>query len=116
MWLARIVYHEAGNQILDGKVAVANVVLNRKASTMFPDTVKDVIYDTRNGVQFIRKSDQSIFREPTDSCWVAAKLALEGYVTAPDCLFFTAKWRAPTCWAQKHRTVYATIGDHVFYL
>lgn len=116
LWLARIIYHEAGNQIMDGKVAVGNVVLNRKASAIFPGTVHDVIYDTRNGIQFITKSNTKIFREPPEACFVAAKLALEGYVTAPDCLFFTATWRAPTCWAQRHRKVYATIGDHVFYL
>lgn len=116
LWLTRIVYHEAGNQKLDGKVAVANVVLNRKASTMFPNTVYDVIYDTHSGVQFITKSDKSIFRTPTAECELAAKLAIEGYVTAPNCLFFATKRAHQYCWASRHRQVYAIIGDHVFYL
>ena len=116
LWLTRIVYHEAGNQKLDGKVAVANVVLNRKASDMFPNTVHDVIYDTHSGIQFITKSDKSIFRTPTAECELAAKLALEGYVTAPNCLFFATKRAHQYCWASRHRQVYAVIGDHVFYL
>ncbi|MBR5390942.1 MAG: cell wall hydrolase [Clostridia bacterium] len=116
LWLTRIVYHEAGNQKLDGKVAVANVVLNRKASDLFPNTVYDVIYDTHSGVQFITKSDKSIFRTPTAECELAAKLAIEGYITAPNCLFFATRRAHQYCWASRHRQVYAVIGDHVFYL
>lgn len=115
LWLARIVYHEAGNQLRDGKVAVANVVLNRMNSSMFPNTVHDVIYDHSCGVQFLKYSDQKIYRAPTEECWLAAKLAMEGYVTAPDCLYFTGVKYAKTCWAASHRTFFGTIGDHAFY-
>ena len=41
--LARIMYWEADNQDEAGKLAVANVVLNRKVHDVFPDTVSGVI-------------------------------------------------------------------------
>ena len=42
--LRRIVEAEAGNQDVEGRLLVANVVLNRVASEKFQDSVKDVVY------------------------------------------------------------------------
>ena len=42
--LSHIIYAEAGNQPIAGKIGVGDVVMNRVASDRFPDTVKDVIY------------------------------------------------------------------------
>lgn len=44
--LAALVYLEAGNQSYKGKVAVASVVINRVESDRFPDTLKEVIYQS----------------------------------------------------------------------
>ena len=41
---AQLVHHEAHNQAYNGKVAVAEVVLNRVQSSRFPDKVNDVIF------------------------------------------------------------------------
>ena len=41
---AQLVHHEAHNQAYNGKVAVAEVVLNRVQSSLFPDKVNDVIF------------------------------------------------------------------------
>ena len=54
-FMASIVYCEAGNMGRDAKLAVANVVLNRmrdKGDYGHANTVKDVIYDHKWGVQF----------------------------------------------------------------
>lgn len=115
LWLARIIYHEAGNQPLDGKVAVGNVVMNRVNSPLFPNTVYEVLYDNRTGVQFLKESNTKIFREPNEESWLAAKLVMEGYVTAPDCLYFASVRKINSCWAAKHRTYYGSIGDHAFW-
>ena len=40
----RLVEAEAGNESMEGKIAVANVVINRVKDSRFPDTVRDVIY------------------------------------------------------------------------
>lgn len=53
--LCRLTQAEAGNQCLEGKMAVAEVVLNRVEKKCFPNTIYDVIYaykqfqPTRNG-------------------------------------------------------------------
>ena len=42
--LACLVHTEAGNQSYEGRLAVANVVLNRMKSSKYPNTMKEVIY------------------------------------------------------------------------
>jgi spore germination cell wall hydrolase CwlJ-like protein len=42
--LACLIHAEAGGQSYEGKLAVANIVLNRVKSDEFPDTIKEVIY------------------------------------------------------------------------
>ncbi|HOM02563.1 MAG TPA: stalk domain-containing protein [Acetivibrio sp.] len=86
MWLARIVTVEAGGMSLEGKVAVANVVLNRVKSPSFPNTVYDVIFQKG---QF-PPAYKSGFKElvPPDECIVAAKMALEGVNNIGNCLYF----------------------------
>ncbi|MBQ4578429.1 MAG: cell wall hydrolase [Clostridia bacterium] len=116
LWIARIVRHESCNQPLDGKVAVANVIINRMKDAGFPNTAEEVIFDTRNGVQFVKRSSKSILKDPCETCWLAAKLALEGYETAPGCFFFASNKVAPTCWAGRNRQVYTVIGGHTFFL
>lgn len=44
--LVCLVHAEAGNQSYEGKLAVANVVLNRVKSRNYPNTIKDVIYQS----------------------------------------------------------------------
>jgi spore germination cell wall hydrolase CwlJ-like protein len=45
--LAQNIYFEAGNQPFSGKLAVANVVLNRVESSQFPNTICEVVYQTK---------------------------------------------------------------------
>lgn len=42
--LATNIYHEARGESLEGKVAVANVVINRVKSPKYPDQICDVVY------------------------------------------------------------------------
>ena len=44
--LAALIYCEAGNQSREGKVAVGAVVMNRIASSSYPSTISDVIYQS----------------------------------------------------------------------
>lgn len=116
LWIARIVRHESGNQILDGKVAVANVILNRMSNPGFPNTAEEVIFDTRTGVQFVTRESTKIYIEPSEECFLAAKLAMEGYETAPDCLYFASNRVAKRCWAGRNRPTFGVIGGHTFFL
>lgn len=42
-WLSRLIYAESGNQPLEGQMAVGNVVLNRVASPIYPNTIEGVL-------------------------------------------------------------------------
>ena len=42
--LAAIIYCEAGNQPYDGQLAVGLVITNRVRSSLFPNTIKEVVY------------------------------------------------------------------------
>ncbi len=114
-WLSRIVNAEAGNQELEGMIGVGNVVLNRVEDPTCPDTVYDVIFDTRFGVQFSPTETGTIYNEPCELAEVAAKLCLEGYELVGASLFFVNPEIGVTGWFANTRTYIATIGDHAFY-
>ena len=62
--LLRIVEAEAGNEDEDGKLLVANVVLNRMDSELFPDTVTGVVLQKEKGIsQFSPVANGSFYRE-----------------------------------------------------
>ncbi|MBR6259800.1 MAG: cell wall hydrolase, partial [Oscillospiraceae bacterium] len=63
-WLSRIINAEAGNEPFLGKIAVGNVIMNRVFSSEFPDTVYDVIFDRKCGVQFTPTVNGSIYMTP----------------------------------------------------
>lgn len=89
IWLSRIVSIETGWQSFDAKLGVANVVLNRVKTSIFPDTIYDVIFDTNYTVQFPTAFYDG-FNElvPNTESIVAAKMALEGINNVDNCLFF----------------------------
>ena len=109
-WLSRIIYAESGNQPMDGKIAVGNVVMNRVASPLFPDTVYEVIFQ-RN--QFTPAMTGSIHRTPNAASVEAAKMVLDGAVVLSDALFFNAA--GLNSYAARTRPYVATIGNHAFY-
>ncbi|MDE6280386.1 MAG: cell wall hydrolase [Oscillospiraceae bacterium] len=110
MWLARIIHAESGNQSLEGKIAVGNVVMNRVNNPQFPNTLYDVLFQKN---QFSPASSGSIYKEPNWESKVAAMLVLEGVQVVPDALFFNAA--GARSYAYKHRTYVTTIGAHDFY-
>ncbi len=44
-YVCRLVYAEANNQSYEGKLAVAEVIRNRRTSKKFPDTISEIIAD-----------------------------------------------------------------------
>ena len=108
--MSRIITWESGNQPVAGQIAVGNVVLNRVDSTRFPDTIKDVIFQPG---QFSPAACGVIYGEPYEISVVCAKLALEGYNTVGDALFFqVGRYGAVANIA----TYVCTIGGHNFFI
>jgi spore germination cell wall hydrolase CwlJ-like protein len=69
--LTQAIYYEAGNQSLDGKRAVAQVVLNRVRHPAYPHSVCGVVYEGWNGgtCQFTFVCDGSLLRAPMPALW-----------------------------------------------
>ncbi len=114
-WLSRIISAEAKGESLLGQIAVGNVVLNRKASRSYPNTIYGVIFDRKNGTQFSPVAFGTIYQKPTASAIIAAKICLEGYTLSEDILFFMNPKIATNNWIAKNRKYEFRIGNHDFY-
>ena len=114
-WLSRIISAEAKGESLRGQIAVGNVVLNRKASPKYPNSVYGVIFDRNGGTQFSPVSFGTIYQKPTASSIIAAKICLEGYSISNEILFFMNPRIATNNWIAKNRTFEFRIGNHDFY-
>lgn len=115
-WLSRIIEAEAAGEPFAGKVAVGEVILNRVASSDFPNTIWTVIFDNKFGVQFEPTINGTIYNTPSEESINAAKTALSGSNYVGDCLYFLNPTKAQSNWIVKNRTYYTTIANHDFYL
>jgi N-acetylmuramoyl-L-alanine amidase len=114
-WLSRIISAESAGESLYGQIAVGNVVMNRVASRQFPNTVYGVIFDRVGGTQFSPVALGTIYRAPSVSSVIAAKICLEGYRISNEILFFMNPRIATSNWISKNRPFAFRIGNHDFY-
>lgn len=114
-WLSRIISAESRGEPFIGQLAVGTVVINRTGSKYYPDTIYGVIFDRVGGVQFTPASTGSVYREPTESSILAAKLCLEGFSLDEGILFFFNSKLAAGSWITSNRTYTMTVGQHDFY-
>lgn len=109
--LARLVRAEAENEPIEGKIAVACVVLNRVESPSFPDTIRNVIY-ARGQFQPVRNG--AINKPADDESIKAVRAALsEKRQIAGKSLFFYNPSIATSHWLDSRATT-VVIGHHVF--
>lgn len=114
-WLSRIINAEASGESLKGKIAVGNVVINRRASKSYPNTIYGVIFDRKNGTQFSPVAIGTIYKTPNAESVIAAKICLEGYTLSDSILFFMNPRIATNNWISKNRPFAFKIGNHNFY-
>lgn len=115
-WLSRIIHSEAQGESYKGKVAVGNVIMNRVDSELFPNTIKEVIFDKRDGyTQFSPVIDGTIYNSPDAESIRAAKEILEGSKPVGDALYFLNPRKSTNFWIVNNRAYVATIGLHDFY-
>ncbi|MGM1048630.1 MAG: cell wall hydrolase [Bacillota bacterium] len=112
--LQKIVMAEAEGEPYEGKVAVANVVLNRLRSANFPDTIKKVIYQK---YQFSPVGNGRINRvDPSKETIKAVTAALHGHkAVSDDTYFFLSLKLAQDLTVHHSRTFAKKIGNHSFY-
>ncbi len=119
--LLRIVEAEAGGEDEDGKLLVANVVLNRVASEEFPDSISEVVLQSSEGVtQFSPVSSGRIWKVTVSSETVSAvDRALAGEDISQGALYFAARKYANAenmKWFDENLTFLFKHGGHEFYL
>ena len=114
-WLSRVISAESQGESLYGQIAVGNVVLNRVASPEFPNTIKSVVFDTKNAIQFEPTANGTIYLEPTEKSILAAQLVLHGANSVDNCMYFFNPTLSQGTWIRENRTYYTTIGCHRFY-
>lgn len=118
--LLRIVEAEAGSEDEDGRLLVANVVLNRVASDKFPDTVPEVVFQQGKGVtQFSPVASGSYYRVKVSEKTVAAvERALKGEDISEGALYFAARRYASDKkmrWFDEKLTFLFQHGGHEFF-
>ncbi len=118
--LTQAVYYEAGFEPLEGRRAVAQVVLNRLRHPAFPKSVCGVVYQNNGRIcQFTFVCDGSLYRGPAIGAWrqaeQIARAALAGYVETRvgEATHYHADYVAPR-WAPMLAKV-SQIGQHIFY-
>jgi len=123
--LALNVYYEARGEPEDGQYAVAEVTMNRLASSRYPDSVCAVVHEQRwdeirgRYVAAFSWTEFMSVPEPVGEAWTdAQRIAADVYHgrSAPrveGATFYHADYIRPS-WARKQTRI-ARIGRHVFY-
>ena len=141
--LALNAYHEARNQDIRGMVAVSQVVMNRVDSSLYPNTVCEVVqqgptreswktrqyvdideedriyYPVRHRCQFSWYCDGKDDAPYEEKAWQQAKLVATGVYyerllpLVGNALWYHADYVQPE-WAESKREI-TQIGNHIFY-
>ena len=118
--LLRIVEAEAGGEDQNGKLLVANVVLNRLNSEIFPDSVVEVVMQREQGIaQFSPTVDgryQSV--KVSEDTKDAVERALYGEDISQGALYFCAREKADAenlKWFDRKLTKLFAYGNHEFF-
>lgn len=118
--LLKIVEAEAGCEDEDGKLLVANVILNRLNSDKFPDSVSEIVFQQENGItQFSPVSDGSYDRvQISEETVRAVGRALDGEDISEGALYFAARDYADSNrmrWFDEKLTLLFRHGGHEFF-
>lgn len=107
--LANLIYCEAGGESYAGQVAVGSVVMNRVLSSVYPNTVTGVIYQSGqfSPVASGRLALALADGRATASCYQAADEVMRGTTNVGNCVYF----RTPVAGINPRYT----IGGHIFY-
>lgn len=115
LYLGKIIQIECGYESFNVKLGVGGTVFNRVKSASFPNTVKDVIFDTKWGVQFPPVHTDMIERVPSAESVSAAKCVLNGVNIVGNSLYFIDTDHAASSWAHNNRPHYGDIDGMSFY-
>lgn len=108
--LARLVEAEAKGEPYKGKVAVATVVLNRVESSLYPDTITEVIYQPG---QFTPVQNGEIYKPASEESKMAVHEALAFQGLGRGSLYFYNPEKTDDQWVRS-KSITTVIGNHIF--
>lgn len=119
--LLRIVEAEAGGEDQNGKLLVANVVLNRVNNERFPDTVWDVVMQREQGIAQFSPTVDGRYQNVhvSEDTVEAVERALYGEDISQGALYFCAREKADSDrlkWFDRKLTRLFSYGNHEFFL
>ena len=115
-YLGKITHIESGYQDFKVRLGVSATVLNRVKSSEFPNSIKDVIFDTKYGVQFPpAHTERFNSLTPSKESVIAAKCALNGVNLVDNSLYFVDVAYTAGSWVHNNRPHCVTIVDMAFY-
>lgn len=107
--LAHLIESESGQEPLDGKIAVGNVVVNRMKKNN--EGMEDIIYEKN---QFDGVKTENFSKKPDQSSLEAAEKVLGGLNIVPDAYYFANLNLCDPEFALKDKFI-IRIGDHWFF-
>lgn len=112
--MARLVSAEAKGEPYEGKVAVAEVIINRVEHEEFPDSVKEVVYEQVSGTYAFSPVQNGEINKPADEESIeAVEEAIKDTENDTEALYFYNPDIATDNWILT-RQVTETIGNHRF--
>lgn len=118
--LLRIVEAEAGCEDEEGKLLVANVILNRLNSPKFPDSITEIVFQRENGVAQFSPVYDGIYAcaEVSEETVKAVGRALKGEDISDGAMYFAARKYAEDDrmrWFDEKLTLLFRYGGHEFF-
>jgi spore germination cell wall hydrolase CwlJ-like protein len=119
--LARNIYFEAGGEPRAGKIAVAEVTMNRVKSKQYPRTVCGVVHQRTKGTcqfSWVCEGKKKVYRNSSawrDSIKIAENILISKhhYGIIGSAKYFHADYVDPA-WAEQKQLI-RKIGNHIFY-
>lgn len=114
--IADSIYHEARGEPLEGKIAVANVIVNRMKSRHFPDTACAVVYQRKQFSWTLFKSKRRHivdYGNPHIEAIAVKALSSQLVDVTGGATHYHATYVNPFWASSKTKTF--VIGEHIFY-
>lgn len=115
-WLTRVIAAEAGQQPMNAKIAVGDVIVNRMHNPYYAHTIQGVIFQTINGhAQFTCVANGWIWKvQPTARDTTAASAVLNGQNVVPGAYVFYNPAQTPAGSWVYTQPVIAAYGNLTF--